>query len=543
MLEVHMKLETLLARKPFIQLSILAGESGLNHDINKVTMMDAPDILPYLKANDLLVTTGYHLKDSPAELIFLIQEMEKRDCAALFIKTQRFFHSLPQEVLDVANEIHFPIIELPEDWSLGDTVNQLLTVILDKRTSELRHAIDTHRQFTLHIMNGKGLDTLLTHLSKIIRYSVMLTNSYLTPIAGQVELLKGMPYLTELAQYGYLLLPKSTEVCFCDRQTRMEYTVYPVHKHTNQPDLLFVKGAITASDHVNRLTIEQAINVLSFERLREEAIKQTTRRIRHEFFANFLDQTFSSNKEMENRASEFGLPVQQEYICIVGEMDPLHEMWTHQSHHKELDQLYDFLDNELQSLAVPCYLFTKGDQLILLLSVNDLIEDVQEFCSSFLELLQLRLSRFYEMTLSFGVSHVCSSFFAVHQGYEEAEKALHHTSDWRPPSSIHFFQTTDISGLLRLIPDKELTTYYHQTFNQLRLDQLDEDKTLLKTLFVYMECQCQISETAKQLFVHRNTVVYRLEKCEELLQTSLKDPEFTLQIRTAMRIKQLIESN
>ncbi|MDQ0206742.1 PucR family transcriptional regulator [Alkalicoccobacillus murimartini] len=537
-----MKLQTLLTRDPFTQLTVLAGESGLNHDINHVTMMDAPDILPYLKSNDLLITTGYHLKDNPAQLIDLIQEMAKLDCAALFIKTKRFLHTLPEAVLDTANEINFPIIELPEDWSLGDTVNQLLTIILDKRTSELRHAIDTHRQFTLHIMNGKGLDTLLSHLTNLIRHPVMLTNSYLTPIAGQVDLLKGMPYLMELAQYGYLLLPKSTEVSFCDVHTQIEYTVYPVHKHTNQPDLLFVKGAIGVSDHVNRLTTEQAVNVLSFERLREEAIKQTTRRIRNEFFANFLDQTYSSNEEMTNKASEFGLPVQQEYICAVGEIDPLNEMWIYQSHHKELDQVYDFLENEIQSLAVPCYLFTKGDQLILLLSVNDLIEDVQEFCTSFLELLQLRLSRFYELTLSFGVSHVCSSFFAVQQGYQEAQKALHHTSGWRQPSSIHFFQTTDISGLLRLVPEKELTAYYHQTVKQLRLDQLDEDKTLLQTLFMYMECQCQISETAKQLFVHRNTVVYRLEKCEELLHTTLKDPEFTLQIRTAMRIKQLLES-
>ncbi|MEN0644700.1 PucR family transcriptional regulator ligand-binding domain-containing protein [Alkalicoccobacillus gibsonii] len=537
-----MKLQTILTREPFTQLSVLAGESGLNHDINHVTMMDAPDILPYLKANDLLVTTGYHFKDKPEEMVHLIEEMSKRHCAGLFVKTERFIQTLPQRVIDHANALEFPILKLPTDWSLGDTVNQLLSIILDKRTNELRHAINTHRQFTLQIMNGKGLNTLLARLSGLIQHPVTLTNSYLTPIAGQEYLLKSMPYLTDLAQYGYLLLPKSTEVSFCDVATKQELTVYPVHKHTNQPDLLFIRGSIAPSDHVSRLTIEQAVNVLSFERIREEAIKQTTRRIRNEFFSSFLDQTYSSTKEMENRASEFGLPVEQEYICTVGELDPLHDMWSDQSHHKEMDQLYDFLENELQSLAVPCYLFTKGEQLILLLSVNDLIEDTQAFCESFLELLQLRLSRFYEMTVSFGVSHVCSSFFAVHQGFEEAQKALFQHSGWRQPSSIHFFQSTDISGLLRMIPEKELISYYHQTYKQLRLDHLDEDQTLLQTLFMYMECQCQISETAKQLFVHRNTVVYRLEKCEELLQTSLKDPEFTLQVRTAMRIKQLIES-
>ncbi|TSB48319.1 PucR family transcriptional regulator [Alkalicoccobacillus porphyridii] len=536
-----MKLTTLLSQKPFSQLKILAGHKGLHQEVNHVTMMDAPDIIPYLKSNDLLLTTGYHLKDQPEVFTELIKEMANLHCSAIFIKTERFLHTLPQCVLETADQMQFPIIELPEEWSLGDTMNQLLTIILDKRTSELRHAIDTHRQFTSHIMNGNGLVALMKHLTQLLNREVILTNPYISPIAGKSDLLDQLPYITELAQYGYLLLPHSTEVCFSDVQTQTDYTVYPVHKHTNQPDLLFVRGAISESDHVSRLIIEQAVNVLSFERLREEAIKQTTRRIRNEFFANFLDQSYTSDEEMTNKANEFDMPVDQEYICAVGEMDPQNEFWNYQSHHKELDQIYDFLENELQSLGVPCYLFTKGGQLILLIAVNDLTEDVQPFCASFLELLQLRLSRFYHLTLSFGVSHVCPSFLAVHQGYQEAQKAFQPASGWRQPSSIYFYQTTDISGLLRLIPEKELSSYYDQTFKQLKLDQLDEDKTLLHTLFMYMECQCQISETAKQLFVHRNTVVYRLEKCEELLRTSLKDPEFTLQIRTAMRIRQIIE--
>ncbi|MEH7435822.1 helix-turn-helix domain-containing protein, partial [Bacillus thuringiensis] len=48
------------------------------------------------------------------------------------------------------------------------------------------------------------------------------------------------------------------------------------------------------------------------------------------------------------------------------------------------------------------------------------------------------------------------------------------------------------------------------------------------------------SETAKRLFLHRNTVIYRLEKCEEILGRNIKDPNETLQLRIAFRIKPLI---
>ncbi|RKJ30086.1 PucR family transcriptional regulator, partial [Butyricicoccus sp. 1XD8-22] len=65
----------------------------------------------------------------------------------------------------------------------------------------------------------------------------------------------------------------------------------------------------------------------------------------------------------------------------------------------------------------------------------------------------------------------------------------------------------------------------------------DEQTILFETLNEYLECHCQISETAKRLFVHRNTVIYRIEKCSSLLNKDLKDPEVTLQLRLALRIR------
>lgn len=94
--------------------------------------------------------------------------------------------------------------------------------------------------------------------------------------------------------------------------------------------------------------------------------------------------------------------------------------------------------------------------------------------------------------------------------------------------------------LLRIIPEEDLKNFYFFALQGFSKIITEEEQSLLQTLSVYLETHCQISETAKRLFVHRNTVVYRLEKCEELLGKSLKDPETTLQIRLALRIKSLL---
>lgn len=75
---------------------------------------------------------------------------------------------------------------------------------------------------------------------------------------------------------------------------------------------------VQAGDKGLILTIEQAANVISFELLKENALKQFSRRARNEFFSNFIERSFTSDDEIKNRAKEFKLRWDQKYMCIAG---------------------------------------------------------------------------------------------------------------------------------------------------------------------------------------------------------------------------------
>lgn len=109
----------------------------------------------------------------------------------------------------------------------------------------------------------------------------------------------------------------------------------------------------------------------------------------------------------------------------------------------------------------------------------------------------------------------------------------------RSAEFIQIYHAKDVPELLRLLPAEDVKKFYEATLQSLA-DRQKEDQSLLHTLSVYLETHCQISETAKRLYVHRNTVIYRLEKCEELLGKSLKDPETTMRLRLALRMQRLI---
>jgi hypothetical protein len=84
-----------LAAPCLAEARVLAGASGLDRIVSRLNVMEVPDILPWVKPHELLLTTGYPLRDDPDGLIKLVAELDERGLAALAIKLHRYFDELP----------------------------------------------------------------------------------------------------------------------------------------------------------------------------------------------------------------------------------------------------------------------------------------------------------------------------------------------------------------------------------------------------------------------------------------------------------------
>ncbi|RKJ31247.1 PucR family transcriptional regulator, partial [Butyricicoccus sp. 1XD8-22] len=151
----------MLTQQELAPITLVAGEASKYRQITSITMMDAPDIIPYLRPNMLIITTAYHLKNNHDYFQELIREMAANGCAGIGIKKNRYLHEIPQDILLLAEQLNLPFMELPEHLSLGQ-INFLMTEkILQSEASLLTHAMDIHRQFTLLILNGHGVPKLI----------------------------------------------------------------------------------------------------------------------------------------------------------------------------------------------------------------------------------------------------------------------------------------------------------------------------------------------------------------------------------------------
>lgn len=536
-----MKVTELLTLPALSGMHLIAGGTGIEREVQTVNMMDAPDIINFLKPNEFLVTTAYHVKDKPHLLSSLVEAMANQGCAALGIKTQRFLKEIPEEVLVLANEISLPIIDLPAELSLGEIINHTLRAILDQRAAELTFAMETHKQFTNLIMRGKGIQKLLDHLSNMIGYPILLVDQYLKPILHPISTSGIIPIIKKMNSEGYRFHKTlASFFSFSSLSNKQTYTVFPIYMDEEKFGYLTISGEIKNSDNLITLTIEQATNVISFALMKEHALKQHDRNIRNDFFLHFLDGSFSSQEEIINRAKEFSLHNEQAYICAVGKIDESESAKSYTQLQLRADSIYEFLEDELRLSPNPIHLFTKGKKCILLYEVNEVSGDVLQYVETSLKSLQKITTSQFDCTISFGVSHMSPNFLQTKNAYKEANDSLLEGGLSKRTEYIQIFRTKDIMELLRIIPEEDLMNFYLFALQGFSKIFTEEEQSLLQTLSVYLETHCQISETAKRLFVHRNTVVYRLEKCEELLGKSLKDSETTLQIRLALRIKSLL---
>ncbi|MEH6924378.1 helix-turn-helix domain-containing protein [Bacillus altitudinis] len=320
-------------------------------------------------------------------------------------------------------------------------------------------------------------------------------------------------------------------------------SVFPIYINEQAYDYLVVPAFIHPQDDMGlHLIIEQAVHAMSISRIKQHAIKQSTERAKNEWFRKWMEGTISSEQDVACLARMFGLNTTIPYLCIVCQLDQSSHFSCFLKQQTLVDDVFALLESTLSHCPFPAFLFVKGDIGIFLIEETGGWLAMNKSICSFLKQMQILIKQHVNATISFGVSLSGYLIIDLPKGFSEAAHALQSGQLSLRTEYIQFYQAKDVSDLLKLIPPKDLTTFYERYLHPL-YEQSQVDPNLLHTLSVYVETHCHISETAKRLSVHRNTVIYRLEKCEELLQISLKDPDATLRLRLALRIQKHLSSD
>ena len=149
-----------------------------------------------------------------------------------------------------------------------------------------------------------------------------------------------------------------------------------------------------------------------------------------------------------------------------------------------------------------------------------------------------RAQREYGITLRIGVGNSKVYLDEVKKSRNEASTALRAAEVSGLKGQIFFYRDQGIYTLLSHVDDTRiLDTYVEEKLGKLlQADELN-DGNLSETLENYLNCSCNVKKTAEEMFLHRNTLNYRLKKIREILGWNLENLDTCLELKLAFLIR------
>lgn len=131
-----------------------------------------------------------------------------------------------------------------------------------------------------------------------------------------------------------------------------------------------------------------------------------------------------------------------------------------------------------------------------------------------------------EINVSIGVGEAYSEFSDIKKSYAEAEKALKITKAQEELDNTIFY--SDI-GVYKLITEIENTAllrkYYDSTVGKLKKYDEQNNTDFSKILYVFIKENGNLIQTSQKLYLHRNTLIYKVNKIQELIKRDLSNTD------------------
>ncbi|WP_147804167.1 PucR family transcriptional regulator [Alkalicoccus halolimnae] len=525
-----MELHLLMQQSALVHSQIIAGRDGLMRRVSSVNTMDAPDILEYLEEGQLLLTTGYSLKDNLERLPDMIRRMHERGCAGLGIKSKKFLGGISEEAARAASDLSFPLFELPPDISLGRLVHDSLALVLKSREQELQESKYFHEKLSGLLHQEGGLTLVMREMERTLACRISLMNArkellYTRSGENQEELTS-------------LFIPDGERRFYtCENSRGGMWTLYPVEAGHRCNGMLVFDREMTESQP-QALLVSHAANVISFELMKQQAVTQHDRMMKNAFFNDVLEGRFRTNAEISSRGSYYGVEEETMYLTAAAQLDTFSMEEGERMLYEKKAEVYDLLSELLPALLPSHILFMKGELFVILTGVHFMHEEVEEDFIKVLTDLQLACSERLNASLSFGIGNAAPQLTDLKRTWQESVEALHTGLQLYKTSFVQTSRTKGLKELISMTADQNRRSFVkYELYPLLHLANEKERSILIQTLTAFLEENCHISNTAERLDIHRNTVLFRIHKCEELLAKDIKDPYTSLSLRMALYIQ------
>lgn len=200
---------------------------------------------------------------------------------------------------------------------------------------------------------------------------------------------------------------------------------------------------------------------------------------------------------------------------------------------------YDVIQNLFPDKQKDYVFNINENDIVLIKETKSGIEarDLEKLASSIVDTLS---SEFYTKA-SVGIGTTVTVIKDLARSFKEAQIALEVGKVFDTDENIVCYDNLGIARLIYQLPTTLCDTFLREIFKQGSIESLDQET--LFTIHKFFENNLNVSETSRKLFVHRNTLVYRLEKIKKLTGLDLREFDHAIVFKIALMVKKYLTAS
>lgn len=539
---------------------VVAGETGLGREVTwAVAQRTRLPVFPSLKGGEIALVSIETLRLTHDGVTFpqLMRQLADIGIAAIGI-----IGEVPQVAEELANDLSIPLLALPSDSNPRDLESQISRTITELRTEMYSWDLELHRRFTRISVQGEGVQAIVEALNEITGQAAVFEDKHnsrriVSSGFNKLELpndsLGGnaiAPVATK--EWTRTLDPESFDSPvkkFPLHGTNLAQLITPVVVRQRVVGHLSLLGPPESLDELRRHALLSAASACAMDMARRLAVLDVENRFRGEFVDTLVEGSFLSIDEISSRGKIIGFDPNRPYIVAIASLDPVQQSKLPPNARKKtstLDRRSGFVtafQDELTRLVSDCLVRAREDVAIALCPIAADDATAIATIESVIDTARRQAVRkMGGLKASVGIGRHHPGIKGVATSYQEAQQALAIGQSLLGGQSSTYFGNLGIYRLLFLLRESpDLVDFYQETLGQLAEYDHKNRSNLIQTLETYFACHGNVERTAESLFLHRNTLAYRLRRIQQLTGLDLKNMEDVFRFQFALKIRRVVQ--
>ncbi|MGE8205739.1 PucR family transcriptional regulator [Heyndrickxia sp. NPDC080065] len=511
----YITVKDILQRKHFESIEVLAGKEGLNNAVKWVHVVEVTNIRNLLNGNELILSTGVAWKEEKKHFVSILEQLIDSNAAGLCIEIGTYTSKIPQEIINIANQFHFPIVLFHKEVPFVEITQDI-------------HALLINRQYQI--------------ISDLENYSQTLSKKLLT-IEHYIEILK---YIHHFLHVQVMIIFNTKEVecipeifeperktllnALIDSSLKTQYSIAKVPIHLlgeNYAELIIATKERTLTEF-DQLILDRTATALAQLLLRDLYVEEKGRVEEAEWLTGWLEGVHSEETIMEYLSYHSPtIKPKGAFVCICN----LHSF----EKYSKLDLTYYklFFRTIFEQQGFRLFTIEKRNTIIfIILDERNPSTWKKRMKEGIYRLKKAESQKGNQKSKQIiGIGKYVSDLKCIYKSYQTALKTIRIQDRLSDQSESYFYDDLHIFRLISLVNR-------HLDLHEIVLEYLEPviqyDKKyngkLMETLKTYLSCNGSKQETAKKLYIVRQTLYHRIQKLEKLLGEDFMIPEKRLAI-------------